>query len=760
MSSLRNENAGATIGYRTRGATKVSASTILEVVTEGILTRLLLEDPALSDYAAVIFDEFHERSIHSDLGLAFVLESQGSLRPDLRVLVMSATLEVEKLTRLLPQARLIRCPGRTFPVELRYSPPTPRSSFEDNFSDTVANALRETTGDVLCFLPGKSEIMRVKERLDGRSFSPSIEVLPLAGELALSEQRRALGPLESGRRKVLLATSIAETSLTIDGIKVVVDGGLMRAPRMDHGRGMTELATLPVSQASAIQRMGRAGRQGPGICYRMWSEFTQRSLAPFSTPEILNADCTALLLEVAAWGARDISELSLIDHPPREAITQAQRTLIALGALSPEFQITAHGKDLASIALHPRLGHMVLTAAKHGFGEIACDLAALLEERDVLSREKVDVSMSARWHALDDYRARRGIAGRKDILARADQTSARLKQRLNLKGQADHAFIGQALALAFPEWIAKGRTEGGCNYLLANGSGAALPQGSYLARHRFLAICALDGSGPNARIHLAEPLSESELEDIAGTNRKKRTSVIWDEASGAVRSFSEDCLGALVLRSSPERVTDEYAIPVLLEKIKALGISALPWSKEALSLKDRLFWAKAKGVLSLNLPAFDDVWLLDNLETWLAPFLSGVRSLKDLAKVDLEMALSSQLTRNDLRDLEAAAPAYLELPTGTKAWISYGEHPTISVALQELFGSTKTPAIAGGKVPLTIELLSPAKRPLQVTKDLISFWDTTYPKLRSEMRAKYPRHEWPENPREAPPSRGRKPRKR
>jgi len=761
MSSLLKESVGTRVGYRTRGATKVSALTQIEVVTEGILTRLLLEDPALADYAAILFDEFHERSTHTDLGLAFALESQGSLRPDLRLIVMSATLEIEKLRTLLPNAALVSCPGRCFPVEVRYAPPTPRVSLEDSFSELVTLVVKDTEGDILCFLPGKSEIMRVKERLERKAFASSAEILPLAGDLALEEQRRALRPLESGKRKILLATSIAETSLTIDGVRVVVDSGLMRIPRMDYGRGMTELVTVPLSQASATQRSGRAGRQSPGLCYRMWSEFTQRSLAEFNTPEILQADCTPLLLEIAAWGARDLKELPLIDQPQPDAVAQARRALEQLGAINGQGQITTHGKELVSLALHPRFAHMVLASAKRGCGGLACDLAALLEERDILRGGACDIDVGSRWHALDEFRLGRGGTGRRDILSRVDRTSSRLRERLKLREEpSDSSRIGYTLALAFPEWIGRARVDGGANYLLANGSGASLPPGSFLSRNRYLAIAALDGAGANAKIHLAEPLTESDVEELAERMLEKRLSVFWDENSNSVRGLMTECLGSLTLRSRPERPSDEQALSVLVEAIRARGLEILPWSKESLSLKTRLAWARSQGLLSRALPSFHDQWLLAELSTWLSPFLMGVRSIKDLASIDLEQALLASISREDKRELELIAPPYLELPTGTKAWIAYGEQPSISVALQELFGSIKTPVIAGGKFALTIELLSPAKRPLQVTRDLLSFWDNTYPKLRPEMRAKYPRHEWPENPREAPPSKGRKPRKR
>lgn len=759
MSESLGERAGESVGYRTRSGTKVGPTTKLEVVTEAILTRLMLDDPELVEYGAVIFDEFHERSVNSDLGLAFCLESQATLRPDLRIIVMSATLEVDKLQSLMSGSAIVRCPGRTFPVEIRYLSIDPRRRFEESFCDAALQILRDTTGDALCFLPGAGEIRRCFELLKQRVNPQQVELFTLMGEMNFADQRAVLYSSRNDRRRVILATNIAETSVTIEGIRVVIDGGLMRVPRVDHTRGMTTLETVPVSQASATQRAGRAGRQTAGICYRLWGEATQRTLRPFNAPEIQTVELSAVLLQTAAWGSAPLQELPLLDYPSQTAIDEARETLYKIGAIDAPQLITPHGKALVGLGTHPRLAHMLLIAKEKGLGADACLLAALLEERDLLRGKTNEPDLASRWQVLVS-------AEKNPSVQRIRESARRFRERLGVREErSDLPPLGLLVGYAYPEWIAQSRNVGGAAYLLVNGTGATLPAGSALARHKYLAVAALEGSGANARILLAEPLCEDDVREVAGSAIEVGESTFWQTSSESVKAASEERFGAIRLHEKPGRASDEQALPILLEQIRLRDLRTLAWDPESENFLERARWfrewiasgnAAAAKYAALKLPDLRQEWLKENLSVWLAPFLPDKRSLRDLADVPVRAALEALFSASVLRTLNAVVPPYVILPTGTKAWISYEGTPSIAVKLQELFGCAETPRICEGKIPLTIELLSPARRPLQVTSDLGSFWRNAYPKLRSEMRAKYPRHDWPEDGATAVPSKGPK----
>jgi ATP-dependent helicase HrpB len=749
MAHTLGERVGETVGYRMRLQSKAGPRTRVEFVTEGVFTRMVLGDPSLDGVAAVLFDEFHERSLHADLGLAFALDSQGALRDDLRVLAMSATLDGARVAKLLDDAPLVTSEGRAFPVETRYLGRDVNRRLEDEVADAVLKALREERGSLLVFLPGAREIRRTETVLRDKLRDPSIILAPLFGALESEVQEEAIQPAPAGKRKIVLATAIAETSLTIEGVGVVIDSGFARVPRYEPATGLTELRTVRVSQAAADQRRGRAGRVEPGLCYRLWDENATRALEPFQRPEILEADLAPLLLSLAEWGVDDPAKLRWLDPPPAPAVSEARELLQELDALDAEGRITKQGRALARLPLPPRLAHMVLAAAESGEGTLAADLAVVLTERGLGGN---DVDLRHRLRML-----------RSDKSARAQDARKLAENWRRIAGGSsepvDLERVGAILARAYPDRIAKSRDGRSGEFLLANGRGVALDPADALAREAFLAVAEIAGAAPRARILQAAPLGERDIESEFGSHIATETIVRFDSSTNSVRPRRVRRLGKLMLADDPITDVDPSAIAAaLVDGIRTRGLDALPWTPALRQLRTRVaFLRTAEGE---EWPNLSDTTLADTLDQWLGPFLASKRSLGDIGADDLGNALQSLLPYALKRRLEDEAPTHFEAPTGSRLPIDYGAEggPKIAVRVQELFGLAKHPAIAGGRVPLTLELLSPAHRPVQVTRDLPGFWAGSYQAVKTEMRGRYPRHPWPDDPRAAPPTRRAKPR--
>jgi ATP-dependent helicase HrpB len=751
MAELLGETPGGAVGYRIRHETRVGRATRIEVVTEGVLTRMLLSDPALEPFGLVVFDEFHERSIHADLGLALTLQTRALLRDDLRVLVMSATLEGGPVAALLGGAPIVTSEGRSFPVETRYVPSRPGIRVEAAVAGAVRAALAETEGDVLAFLPGAGEIRRAETLLAG----VSADVIPLHGTLPQGLQDRALRASAPGGRKVVLATSIAETSLTIDGVRVVVDGGQARVPRYSPRSGMTRLATVRVSRASADQRRGRAGRQGPGVCYRLWDAHQDAALLPRSAPEILEADLAPLALELAAAGVADPGDLAWLDPPPAAALAEARALLAQLGALDSQGRITAHGRQIGRFALHPRLAHMVVAARSLGAGALACELAALLSERDVLRRHegpaeadlglRLDILRGAIKRADVDLEALRRTRAEIRICREAGGSSAR-------QSGESPVSPGALLALAYPDRIAQRRPGESGRFLLRNGQGAFLdPQALAQAEH--LVAAELDGRPRESRIFLAAPLAREEIETLFANDIVREDVLGWDDATRAVIARRRRRLGAIVLQEGALPDPDPDAVTrAMIHGIRSHGIGQLPWSDSARRQRARLaFLHRLDG----SWPDVSDEALAEGLEQWLAPWIVGLRRLDELARIDLGELLTHLVPWERRPALDRLAPTHVEVPSGSRIQVDYADPdaPALAVRLQELFGLTATPAVGGGRVPLTLHLLSPARRPVQVTRDLAGFWRTTYFDVRRDLKGRYPKHHWPDDPLAAEPTR-------
>jgi ATP-dependent helicase HrpB len=766
MARTLGERAGETVGYRVRLDTRVSARTRIEVVTEGVLARLLQADPALEDVGLVIFDEYHERSLQADLGLALTLQTQEVLRDDLRVLVMSATLDGAAVARLLGGAPVVTSEGRAFPVETHWRAPRAQERIEAAVARAVREALGATDGDVLAFLPGQGEIHRAAALLHEGALPSGVRVHPLFGNLPPEAQDAAIAPSAPGARKVVLATSIAETSLTIEGVRVVVDSGLARVPRFSPRSGMTRLETVRVSRASADQRRGRAGRVAPGVCYRLWSEADDAHLLPHAPPEIAEADLAPLALELAEAGVGDPQSLRWLDAPPAAAYAQARELLAELGALDAEGRITAHGRRMADVGTHPRLAHLLLRGAELGHAAIACDLAALLGERDVLRMDDGarDADLRLRLELLRDRGAlegsgyARGHLIDRDALRRVREQAREWRRQLGLRGDA-HAHAGDVdaagllLALAYPDRIGQRRPGGGGRFLLRNGRGAAFGDPQPLSESPWLVAAELDGRQRESRIWLAAPVTRDEIEAQLGDQVVRETAVEWDAAAGMVRATARTRLGALVLRE--RAVTDapaEQVTAALLDALRRAGLHALPWSTEARRLLERLRFAH---LADASWPDVSEATLLDTLDAWLGPHVAGMRRLDDVRRVDLSEALRGLLTWEQRARLDELAPSHVTVPTGSRIAVDYGDPaaPVLAVRLQELFGLAETPRLGGGRVPLTLHLLSPAHRPVQVTRDLAGFWRSSYFDVRRDLRGRYPKHHWPENPLEAEPTR-------
>lgn len=771
MANLLGEESGATVGYRIRFERRISAATRIEVLTEGILTRMLQDDPALERAGLVIFDEFHERSLHGDLALALCLDSASGLRDDLRILVMSATLEVEPLSRLLGNAPIIRGGGRTFPVTTRHlaganrSPAGPGYSFTTTVratSSAIRLALDEQAGDILAFLPGAGEIRAVAANLAELAEAGQIQLRPLYGELPRAEQDRAVLPDPDGGRRVVLATNIAETSLTIEGVTTVVDSGWGRVVRFDPDSGLSKLVSERVSRAAATQRAGRAGRLGPGYCYRLWDEATHPTLKEQNRPEILAADLCRLVLELAAWGVNDPSTLHWLDPPPATALARARELLGELDALDGRGNLTPHGKQLAALPLHPRLAHLLLAAAAMGHRDTACDLVALLSERDLLSSgvgKERPVDLELRLLALAAFRKGsrgevRALGGGAELCRKVDQASRQFRnlcpggaKPLSAQG------IGSLLAYAYPDRVAGVRPGSRERYLLASGRGAKLPASDGLAGSPWLVTASLDADRQEGRIFLAATVTLAELRRFHAARIILTNEVEWDErdclASREVERFLALPLSARV----GHKIDPAQALPLLLSEIKKRGLDLLPWSATARELQTRIICLHQWQPHS-SWPDFSDGALANSLEEWLGPWLSKISCLEQLARLDLPAILGARLDWHQRQQADELAPSHLPVPSGSRVRLQYrpGDTPLLAVRLQEVFGLTDTPRICAGMVPVTLQLLSPAGRPVQVTSDLKNFWNTTYREVKKELQGRYPRHHWPDDPWTAAPT--------
>ena len=766
MAGLLGEAVGQTVGYRIRFDNQVSRQTRIEVLTEGILTRRLQRDPTLDGVGLVIFDEFHERNLHADLALALCLDSQRGLREDLRLLVMSATLDGTAVARLLGDAPIVTSEGRAHPVTRHYLPRDPDGLDFSAVVRAVLTALPRHAGDLLVFLPGGGEIRQVQRRLEVEPACAGLALVPLYGDLPGDAQQRALLPDPKGRRKIVLATPIAETSLTIEGVSVVVDAGWTRVPRFDPRAGLTRLETVRIAADAAEQRAGRAGRLGPGVCYRLWSEATQNRLRSRRDPEILDADLAPLALELAQWGVSDPLALAWLDPPPSGALAQARVLLTELEALDEQGRITPIGRELAELPTHPRLAHLLRRGAALGHGALAADLAALLEERDLLRGEHpFGCDLTARLEALQAVRrdsARRGPAD-PAACARVDQAARRWRQLLRAGSELETPpaaeIVGLLLALAYPDRVARRRDGGTDRYLLANGRGARLLAGDPWLGRDWLAVAHLDAGASEGRIWLAAPVDPADLETRLAARVRTIAEVQWDDRQAAVVARRERRLGAVILDSAPLTNAD----PVLLRQamvagVRRLGLDSLPWSDELRDWRARVlslrYWLPEDGW-----PDVSEGWLADHLDDWLAPWLDGVTRREHLQRLDLAAALHGLLDGRLRARLNELAPTHLQVPSGSRLRLRYtpGEPPVLAVKLQELFGLADTPRIADGRIAVTLHLLSPAQRPIQVTQDLRGFWERTYAEVKKELKGRYPKHPWPDDPWTATPTRRAQP---
>ncbi len=763
LAATLGEPVGRRAGYRMRLDTKVSRETRIEVITEGILTRKLEADPALEDTGLVIFDEFHERSLAADLGLALCLDVQRNLRPDLRLLVMSATLDGAAIARLLCDAPRITSSGRMYPVEVRHARRAP-DHLEREVAATVRRALAAEPGDALVFLPGAPEIRRLERALSDGALPAGTRVLPLHGELPPEVQDAALLPAVAGARKVVLATSIAETSLTIDGVRIVVDSGQARRTRFDPGSGMSRLETLPVSLAAAEQRRGRAGRLSPGVCYRVYTQADERRLPEATAAEVLEADLAPLALDLARWGT-EAEALSWLDPPPAAHLAQARDLLAMLGAVDAAGRITPLGRHMSGLGLHPRLARMLLAARGSAAVATAARLAALLSERD-LARSRPgerDASLEQRLELLDGRQVA-GLEADRGALARVRRLASLWTRELPAAPGAriDSADAGLLLAAAYPDRIARRRGDS-TRYLLANGRGAAFPGPDALTRHEWLVIADLDGGDREARIHLAAPVAHGSLLAQLGEAVTSTERVEWDRREGAVVARRERRYAALVVEEGPLSRPDPGAqLAAMLAGVRELGLAALPWTRPARTLQTRI------GFLRTVLPKAEaEAWpdlseaaLEATLESWLGPYLDGIVRRDHLGRLDLASILGARLDYAQQQALERLAPTHITVPSGSHLPIDYdSDPPRIAVRLQEVFGMAATPRVAGGRVALALELLSPARRPVQVTRDLESFWARGYAEVRKELKGRYPKHYWPDDPMQAEPTARVRPRR-
>ncbi len=745
MAGERGERVGETIGYRVRLDSRVSARTRIEVVTEGVFTRMILDDPELAGVSAVLFDEFHERSLEGDLGLALARDAQVGLRPDLKIVVMSATLDAARIATLLGGAPVIVSEGRMFPVRHVYKPRDQRLRLEDDVAATIRLALGDERGSALVFLPGVREIERVAQAVHAKLRDTGIDVRPLYGALSAADQDAAIAPAAPGRRKVVLSTSIAETSLTIDDVRIVIDAGLARRPRFEPALGLSRLETVRASQAAIAQRAGRAGRLEPGVCYRLWSEGETRALPAFDRPEILDADLSGLVLDLAAWGVSDPAALCWLDAPPPPALSEALSLLKRIGALDEVGRLTAHGAEVAELPLPPRLAHMVLVAARTGEELLAARIAVLLTEQGLGGRS---VDLRERLDRFAAERGQRAEAARAMAWRIARQVGCAQAQTL------DDERAGAVLAIGYPDRIAKAR--GAASYTMVNGRAASLDASSHLAREPFLAVAEIAGAAGRAQVLIAAPISLTDIEQMFADQIETVSSVHVDVDTGAARGRQARRLGRIVLSEAPlERLSGAQLERALLNAVREQGLGLLNWGDAARQARARIMFMRA--LEGEHWPDWSDASALERLEAWLGPALGAVAGLKD---VDVARAILNELSYEQRRRLDAEAPASFQTPAGSLLSIDYEAEagPSLDVRLQELFGEDKHPSIASGRVPLTLRLLSPAHRPVQTTRDLPGFWRGSYAGVRRDLRGRYPKHPWPEDPATAPPTRRTKPR--
>ena len=746
MASLLGEAVGETVGYRMRLDNRVSARTRIEVVTEGVFARMILEDPELEGIAAVLFDEFHERSLDADFGLALALDAQAALRPDLRLLVMSATLDVERIAALFADAPVISSEGRSFPVEIRYRDRPGGERVEDAVASAIVQAHQSESGSILAFLPGQAEIRRVAERLEGR-FDKGTLVVPLYGNLSQKEQDAAIRPAPAGSRKIVLATSIAETSITIDGVRVVIDSGLQRLPVYEPSTGITRLETVRVSRASADQRAGRAGRTEPGIALRLWHSGQTAALPAFTPPEMLSADLSNLVLDMAHWGVLDPARLAFIDPPPAAAWNEARALLRLLGALDASGAITATGRQIRSLGLPVRLAAMVLSAASTGSARQAAELAVLLTEQG-LGGTSIDIEERLRRFRQES--GDRATSARK--LAERLASDAR-----QAKAAVTSSTVGQLLLHAYPDRIAL-RRGGRGRFVMANGRGAESPETERLAGADMLVIADLTGRAAQGRILAAAEIGRAEIESVLPDAIQRGEECFFDTASRQVRARRVTRLGAIVLEETPlARPAGPAAAQALAEGVRQVGMDALPFSKAAEQLRQRV------GFLHRTIgepwPDLSDAALLDSLDSWFTPFQTNARGIDELSPGALFDGLASLIPHGLQRELDRLAPTHFTAPTGQNHPIRYdGAEPVLSIRVQELYGLKTHPSIGGGKLPLVLELTSPAHRPIQTTRNLPGFWAGSWKDVRADMRGRYPKHPWPEDPANAAPTTRAKPR--
>lgn len=762
MARSLGEDLGQTIGLRARLNSRVGRNNRIEVVTEGVFTRMILDDPTLEGIGAVLFDEFHERSLDADLGLALTLDARRALRPDLRIVVMSATLAAERVADLLDGAPVIASEGRSYPVETHYVGRDPDRRIEEQMVSTIMRAMRAEAGSVLAFLPGQGEIARAAEALaDQLRGDGDVIIAPLFGAMDPGQQDRAIAPAPAGKRKIVLATAIAETSLTIEGIRIVVDSGLARVPRYEPGAGVTRLVTVKAPLSSVDQRRGRAGRTEPGVCYRLWDEAQTSSLAKFPEPEIRTADLAGLVLDCSEWGVLDSVLLSWLDPPPEAAVDAARRQLMEIGALDSSGHLTHVGRALRALPLPPRLGRMVLAAAEHGLEQEAADIAAVIVERGLGGSDPDLAVRVTRFHSDRSRRARdmRRLAGEWARVAR--ELASDLKGT-TAKGTLERREAGltELLALAYPDRIAKSRGGEG-QYLLSNGRGAKLDPSDPLARSAYLVVADLQGSAAATRILLAAQVSEEEITAIAGERIEAKVECMFDMQTASVRAREVRKLGAITLSSRPLQIEpNDETQRLLAEGLAKLGIERLPWSKAQTQLRARIAFLRASS--EDQWPDLSDAALAETAGQWLAPFLAGKLRASDVSADDLANALDALLTWQQRRQLDEEAPTHFLAPTGNRHPIDYESPgaPALHIRVQELFGLTEHPAIANGRLPLTLHLLSPAHRPIQITRDLPGFWAGSWASVRAEMKGRYPKHVWPEDPVRAEATSRAKPRTR